>query len=331
MFIDGKKIGMYLMVAHLLFSITSYSQDILHHKIDSSHYLQIINTGHKLYPYNKKRIYHVAVGNIVGYSGVMIGLNSLWYSNYPRSRFHFFNDNAEWLQVDKAGHAYSAYIESYASYEMWRWAGLSRKQRIWLGGLSGVAYQAIIEILDGFSSEYGFSVGDFSANIFGSAIFIGQEFAWDDQRIKLKFSFHKKNYGEEDLNARANNIFGKHESERFIKDYNATTDWISVNLKSFFPKSKTPRWLNISLGYGAEGLFGARNNIQKDNNGNIIFERDDIKRYRQWFFAPDIDFTKIKTNKKVIKILFGVLNAFKFPTPSLEFSNGNFKGHWIQF
>ena len=63
--------------------------------------------------------------------------------------------------------------------------------------------QSVIEILDGFSSQYGFSPGDFTANILGSGLFIGQEFAWDDQRIKLKFSFHKKNYGEADLNKRA--------------------------------------------------------------------------------------------------------------------------------
>src|SRR6476620_6964690 len=34
-------------------------------------------------------------------------LNELWYADYPRSDFHFVNDNAEWLQMDKAGHAFS--------------------------------------------------------------------------------------------------------------------------------------------------------------------------------------------------------------------------------
>jgi len=308
-----------------------YSQDSLHQRIDSSHYQQITAAGHQLYPYNKKRIRLVAAANIVGYGGTMIGLNAAWYANYPRSSFHFFNDNAEWLQVDKAGHAYSAYIESYGSYEMWRWSGLPRKQRIWIGGLSGIAYQSIIEVLDGFSSEYGFSTGDFAANIFGSGLFIAQELSWDDQRIKLKFSFHKKDYKDAALNARANTIFGKSESERFIKDYNATTDWVSLNIKSFFPKTNLPRWFSVAFGYGAEGMFGARSNIAIDKTGNVIFDRSDIKRYRQWFIAPDIDLTRIKTNKKAVKILFAFLNSFKFPTPSLEFSNGNIKGHWIHF
>ncbi len=46
----------------------------------------------------------------------MVGLYSAWYSNYPQTNFHFFNDNNEWKQVDKVGHAYSAYIESYGKY-----------------------------------------------------------------------------------------------------------------------------------------------------------------------------------------------------------------------
>ena len=51
--------------------------------------------------------------------------------------------------MDKVGHIYSAYTESKVTMEVWRWAGLPRKKSIWIGGLSGVAYQSIIEILDG--------------------------------------------------------------------------------------------------------------------------------------------------------------------------------------
>jgi hypothetical protein len=293
--------------------------------------LQSLSDTSTVYHYNKKRVRLITAANIIGYGGVLIGLNAEWYSKYPRSGFHFFNDNIEWLQVDKVGHAYSAYTESRASMESWRWAGLPRKQRIWIGGLSGVAYQSIIEVLDGFSSQYGFSMGDFASNIFGSGMFIAQEFAWDDQRIKFKFSFHKKNYGEADLNNRADAIYGNTEIERFIKDYNAQSYWLSANIHSFFPDTKLPRWLSLSVGYGAEGMFGARRNIAVDKNGNVIFDRSDIKRYRQWYISPDIDFTKIRTNKKGLKALFFILNAFKFPAPTLEYSKGSFKGHWFVF
>lgn len=312
-------------------SVSTYSQDSIHQKTDTTHYQKIIAAGHRVYPYNKKRIKLVAAGNIIAYTGVTVGFNSAWYSKYPRSSFHFFNDNDEWLQVDKAGHIYGAYIQSFGSYEMWRWSGISRKNRIWIGGLSGIAYQSILETLDGFSAEYGWSWGDYAANVFGSGLFIAQELAWDDQRIKLKFSFHKKDYGSTDLNERANSIFGKSESERFFKDYNAATDWMSINIKSFLPRAKIPGWFSIAVGYGAEGMFGARSNIAKDINGNIIFDRSDIKRYRQWYLAPDIDLNKIRTNNKTVRFVLSALNAFKFPAPALEFSNGSIKGHWIYF
>lgn len=285
----------------------------------------------KTYPYNKQRIRWVTAANIVGYGGALVGLNALWYQKYPRSGFHFFDDNNEWLQMDKVGHIYSAYSESRATTELWRWAGLPRKKSIWIGGLSGVAYQSVIEVLDGFSSEYGFSVGDFTANVIGSAAFISQQLAWNDERIQIKFSFHRKNYGSQQLNDRANDLYGNAEIQRFIKDYNGQTYWLSANINSFFPNTKLPRWLNISVGYGAEGMFGGVKNIGYNDNGDVIFDRQDIKRYRQWYLSPDIDFTKIKTNKKGIKILFFVLNALKFPAPALEFSNGKFKGHWLVF
>jgi len=279
----------------------------------------------------KSRTRLVAIGNVVSYGSILIGLNAEWYANYPRSSFHFFNDNNEWLQVDKVGHMYSAYSESVGSMELWRWAGISRKKRIWYGGLTGVAYQSIIEVLDGFSAEWGFSWGDFTANILGSGALISQELAWDDQRIKLKFSFHRNNYGDPQLEARANAIYGNSEWQRFLKDYNAQTYWASANLKSFFPESNLPAWLSVAVGYGADGMFGATSNIAHDSSGNITFDRSDIKRYRQWYLSPDFDFKKIRTRRKGLKLLFTVLSAFKFPAPSLEFSNGSFKLHAVTF
>jgi hypothetical protein len=279
----------------------------------------------------KRRTKIIASTNTVGYSAAMIGLYAAWYKNYPQSNLHSFNDNKEWLQIDKIGHAYSAYAESKASLETWRWTGIDRKKRIWIGGMSGAFYQTVIETLDGFSSQWGWSWTDFGANILGSGMLVAQELAWDEQRIQFKFSFHRKSYSDPSLTQRSNKIFGKSTAERFLKDYNGQTYWLSANLKSFFPKSKLPAWLQISVGTGAEGLFGANDNIGKDDNGTITFNRTDIKRYRQWYFAPDIDLTKIKTKRKGIKVALNILNIVKFPMPSLEYSNGRFKLNAITF
>jgi uncharacterized protein YfiM (DUF2279 family) len=279
----------------------------------------------------KKRVRLVTVGNIVGYGGAMIALYAAWYKDYPQTRFHTFNDFKEWLQADKMGHFYSSYTASRGSMELWRWTGIDRKKRIWIGGMSGAFYLTIIETLDGFSAEWGWSWTDFATNILGSGMLVAQELAWDDQRIKLKLSFHRKEYGDPQLNTRSDELFGPGDAERFLKDYNGHTFWASVNLKPFFKNSNLPEWLSLSIGYGAEGLFGGEENIAKDINGNITFDRRDVKRYRQWYIAPDIDLSKIKTNKKAVKFLFTVLSSFKFPTPSLEFSNGKLKAHAIHF
>lgn len=279
----------------------------------------------------KKRAQWVVAANIAGYGGTMVGLYSAWYSKYPQSSFHSFNDWKEWKQVDKAGHVYSAYIESMASMELWRWAGIDRKKRIWVGGLSGAAYQTTIEILDGFSKGWGWSWGDFGANLLGSGALIAQELAWNEQRIKLKFSFHRMSYQDEELNQRSNTLFGRSFSERFLKDYNGQTYWASVSLQPFFPNSRLPKWLSVAIGYGASGLFGGRENKALDATGSITFDRSDITRYRQWYLSPDIDWKRIPTNKKGVKFLFTLLSAFKMPAPALELSQGKLKLHPFYF
>ena len=316
------------------FSITifSFAQDTsLTNKTTSSIFLAKPVHIQPIYPYNKTRVKIIALSNIAGYGAFMAGLYSTWYKDYPQTHFHAFNDIGEWKGIDKIGHAYSAYAESKSSMELWRWTGISRKKRIWLGGLSGAVYQTVIETLDGFSSEWGWSWGDFGANIIGSGLFTAQELAWDQQRIQFKWSLHRKHYSDASLNKRSDDIFGKSTAERFLKDYNGQTYWLSANLKSFFPRSRIPAWLQLSIGTGAEGLFGANENTGVDKFGNVIFNRPDIKRYRQWYLAPDIDLTKIKTKKKAIRLVLNILNIVKFPTPSLEFSNGSFKWNWISF
>lgn len=282
-------------------------------------------------PQIKRRTWIMTGMNVVGYGGVMTALASAWYDDYEKTKLHAFDDSREWLQVDKVGHFYGTWIESRANNELWKWTGMERKKRIWISGLTSFAFQTTIEYLDGRSAKWGWSWSDFGANLLGSGTFLAQELAWDEQRIKLKWSFHRKKYGDPQLNSRSDELFGKSSPERFLKDYNGQTYWASVNLRSFFPKSNLPPWLSVSVGYGAEGMFGGTENIAKDANGQVTFDRTDIKRYRQWFLAPDIDLSKVKTDKKGLKFLLTVLSAFKFPTPSLEFSNGRFRVHAIHF
>jgi hypothetical protein len=208
---------------------------------------------------------------------------------------------------------------------------LSDKQAALIGGLSGTAYLTVIELLDAHSSKWGWSWADMGANALGSGIFLSQQLAWNEQRMQLKFSFHHKNYGGAELEQRADDLFGKSWYERMLKDYNAQTYWLSANLKSFWKQSNLPAWLNLSVGYGADGMFGGFENQWIDKLGNPI-SRYDIPRRRQIYLAPDIDFTRIKTNKRFWRTAFGLLNAFKFPAPTLQYSGGGkWKAYFLYF
>ncbi len=57
---------------------------------------------------NQKRQNSVFITEAVLASGALFGLNQLWYADYPKSDFHFINDNSEWIQMDKVGHLYSS-------------------------------------------------------------------------------------------------------------------------------------------------------------------------------------------------------------------------------
>lgn len=278
----------------------------------------------------KKRQRVVTYSSIGIYATTLVALNSVWYADYPRQAFHFFDDNAEWKQVDKVGHGWSAYGLSRLTYGAWRWAGASEKKAVLLSGISGPGFLTVIETLDGFSSNWGWSWGDMAANVFGGGLFAAQQLGWHEQRISYKFSFHTKNDGDAMLTRRADNLYGSSLAERALKDYNGQSYWLSANLLSFLPKSKLPAWLNIAVGYGAEGMFGGRQNTGTFPDGTL-FNRTDIPRYRQWYLSPDIDFTRIKTKNKLLRTAFYFLNGFKFPAPALELSQGKLRLKGIVF
>ena len=281
---------------------------------------------------NKCRV-ATAAGSWAGiYGGTLIGLNELWYKNYPRSSFHFFNDNGEWNQIDKVGHIYTAYLESQWSTKAFLWSGVKKKKAYILGGLTGFSLQTTLEILDGFSSKWGFSVGDISANTLGSAINVTQNLLWDEQRIRIKFSSHPVRYSD-DVKARARDLYGISIPELVMKDYNGQTYWLSVNPSSFLnSESKFPKWFNIAVGYGADGMFGGFENIAYDIDGMVTFNRTDIPRSRQFYLTPDISFSRIKTNSHFLKTIFEMADVLKFPAPSLEYNTaGKIKWHWIYF
>src|ERR1700741_4392631 len=71
--------------------------------------------------YNSSRVTGIAVGETVLGTGITLWLNYLWYKKFPHSKFHFFNDNAEWLNMDKMGHATTAYNIAAIQSDLLHW------------------------------------------------------------------------------------------------------------------------------------------------------------------------------------------------------------------
>lgn len=255
----------------------------------------------------------VICGSVAGYASLMTGLYALWYKDYPMGKFHFFNDNKQWNQMDKVGHTFSCYYEGVAGIEMMKWAGFSDKQSAIIGGLYGSFIQTGVEVLDGFSEGWGASTGDILANTTGSAFAIGQELAWQEQRIWIKYSFQRSPYS-----ALRPNALGSNFPERILKDYNGQTYWLSANVKSFLEQeSKWPSWLNIAVGYGADGMLGGDDNSYTSQGVNYNYAG--VTRRRQFYLAPDIDLTRIPHNKGWQRATLIVLNSLKFPLPGIMY------------
>jgi hypothetical protein len=262
--------------------------------------------------YNPGRVNGVIITEAAIGTAVTFGLQYLWYKKFPHSRFHFFNDNAEWLNVDKVGHATTAYNIAAIQNDLLRWGGVRSGTAAMIGSLTGLAFMTMIEVMDGHSSKWGFSKGDMLANIAGCVLFEGQQLLWHEQRISLKFSYHStifpKYYPAE---------LGSNLPERMLKDYNGQSYWLSFNIGSFLPASSNfPNWLNLAVGYGAEGMIGAVKN-PTEVNGHPIPE---FKRYRQFYLSFDTDLYRIDGLSPLASSLLELNRTIKTPAPALEWN-----------
>ncbi len=295
---------------------------------------------------HKGRVWASASVGAAVYGGVSVALWNAWYKDFPLTGFHTFNDWGEWLDMDKAGHLFSAYIQSHYSYQGARWAGISPRSARWIAMAVGTGLQATIEVMDGFSEKWGFSWGDIAFNSAGVGLFAAQDLLWQEQRLLMKVSSSPKSYphyrvppldnGEPLLlQNRADELFGTALTERFLKDYNAQTIWLSANLWSFLPdreNSRFPRWLNLAVGYGAENLFGGFENTWTRDDATYRLDPQLFPRYRQFYLSLDLDLRKIPVKRRWQRFALGLLNWVKIPAPALEINSlGQLRFHPVHF
>lgn len=275
--------------------------------------------------FSKKSAITIGISQGVLVSSTLIGLHQLWYKQYPRESFHTFNDAGEWNQMDKLGHFQSSYSVAQITTNLWDLSHMNHRRATWIGGLTSFGYLTAIEIMDGYSSGWGFSASDMIANTAGSALFISQELLLGNQIVIPKFGFSPSPYAE-----MRPDLLGHNFTEQLLKDYNGQTYWLSVNIASVLQPAnpKFPTWLNIAFGYGANGMTGGHQNpVMYNTAGNEIT----VERYRQYYLSLDIDLRRIPTRSRFLRALFNTINFIKIPAPAIEVNKFGIRGHVLKF
>lgn len=234
------------------------------------------------------------------------GLYNLWYKKYPQTSFHFFNDLDEWNYIDKMGHVFSSYQVARKSHLF-----LDKKNiehPLEKSCFYSLFFMMGIEVLDGFSTEWGFSNYDLISNFIGTGLFYIQEKKFNTQFLKLKFSSHLSPYA-----TCRPTLLGNSFPENIFKDYNGQTYWITFDFNTRIQqKFKIFKYINLALGYSIDGFTGARYNP----NLNCA-ECNNLKRQSQYILSFDLDLTEIETKNKFLKLFFNAFSIIKFPTPAL--------------
>ena len=245
----------------------------------------------------------------------------VWYKNFDKSNFHLFDDSKEWLQMDKMGHFYSTNKLSKLYTDCYIWSGMPRKKSVIIGSLIGLGSETTLEILDGFNTQWGFSLSDMAANTLGAFTYASQKIIWNEERFILKFSSHGTPYA-----AVRPNVLGSTPLERMLKDYNGQTYWISFSPFAFSSNEKLPKWLCLSFGYSIDQKINGLSNVYADPITSTTYNAK-----REYLLSLDIDFSKLPIKKRWLKMVVSRFNYLKIPFPSIVFSNGRVIGKGIYF
>ena len=270
---------------------------------------------------HKGRLIGVSTGVGTVWSGSMLGLWQFWYKDAELTNWHSFDDSKNWLQMDKAGHFYTAYKLNQLNTDLFAWTGLDKRTSLWIGSGVSFGYQATLEILDARTVQWGFSWGDMLANTIGTVGYLGQQLAWDEERIIPKFSFAPTEFA--DIRP---NVLGSAFHESLLKDYNGQTYWLSFSPGTFMKDSKFPKWACISIGYSAHEKLVGSEEYYLDQTTGIEYNSK-----REFLLSLDIDFSRIPVKKPWVRVLLKQLNYLKIPFPAMVLRDGKLMGSWTGY
>ncbi|MEI9934602.1 MAG: hypothetical protein WDM71_07050 [Ferruginibacter sp.] len=86
--------------------------------------------------------------------------------------------------------------------------------------------------------------------------------------------------------------------------------------------------MNLSAGYGAEGMVGAVTNPAEVDGKKVPY----FKRYRQFYFSADADLYRINNLSPFATTILKLNRTLKMPAPTLEWNVADgLKYHWLYY
>lgn len=240
-------------------------------------------------------------------------LKKPWWSG-ETSRFHVINDwwGGYALEVDKLGHAFAAQSLALISAETYQWAGMTRREALFWGGVSSLATMTQIEVLDGFTAAYGFSPADYTANIVGAFWPLAQEMWSPLNVVTFKMSYHTAR-------------FEKAVAPNVMEDYNRQTYWLAFDVNRMLPEPTRdwwPDWLGVAVGYGVTNAFTYVSHREYDAlrpHRSYLVTRRPAHMMREYYVALDVDPTRLVPEHWWLHDLVRPLKYLHLPSPAIRF------------
>ena len=213
------------------------------------------------------------------------------------SHFRFENDFDYALNLDKFGHFASGVIMGESFYEGYRWAGVSEFKSYLFAGFSAMATHIAIDVKDGYSPQWGFSVFDVLSGTLGGFLPMAERYIPVFKYVDLKWSYW--------INTKA--YYRQSKTGVFTDDYCNQTFWASFKIHRMLPKAARayyPSWLAIAAGLSIdEGVF--------------IHDRD-VTPHREVYIALDYDLEAFRPQSRMARTIVKYLNYFKLPAPTVQ-------------
>ena len=244
----------------------------------------------------------------VGMISGALTLNYLTFWRYANQvPWHWSNDPPYAMHIDKFAHFDLSAAGSDGMAWAYRSAGVKPETSVWLGAGIMFATGVLIEMEDarhGWSAEYGFSPGDATGDLLGSALPVLRYYYPFFNRLSTKLSLWPSD------------VLKQGAYKTIADDYESQFFWLSWDVHDVTP---LPSWLNIALGFSAENLLPA----------DFLPSRKGTTPYTDVYISPDINLAGIQIEGEFWRVFTSIMSYVRIPLPSLQFYP-RFKFWWLR-